>query len=198
MDENNTATDNASNVESEVVTSTESNEEMVPASKLKEIEETNRQLFERAKKAEGFVKVDGKWVKAPKAEEAVRTEQRLEATTGELNETQLFLLESKGITEDEDINLIQNVMKRTGQSIREVLKDDYVTNKLKTNKDARDAQNATPSSSRRTGQSENNDVDFHLAQYERTGKLPDSFELRAKVIQARAARESDTTPPWRR
>jgi len=173
------------------------------AAKAAELEETNRQLFERAKKAEGFVKIveDGKakWVKAPKPEEAIETTKKLEATTGELSETQLDYLDLKGITEDEDIAVIQSVMKRTGTTVRRALADDYVQAKLKANAEARAAKNAMPSSTRRTGQAESNNVDYWLAENERTGKLPDDFELRTKVIEAKQARAGDDkTPPWRR
>ena len=198
--ENEIEIDNSPNVEGQDAPNSDAPaEEMVPAAKLKEVEETNRQLFERAKKAEGFVKVDGKWVKAPKPEEAVATTQKLEATAGELTETQLDYLDVKGITDDEDIALIQSVMNRTGLTVRKALTDTYVQSTLKENQDARAAKNATPTSTRRTGQSENDSVEYWLAENERTGKLPDNFELRTKVIDAKQARAGDDkTPPWRR
>lgn len=173
------------------------------AAKADELEETNRQLFERAKKAEGFVKIveDGKakWVKAPKPEEAIDTSKKLEATTGELSETQLDYLDLKGINDDEDISLIQSVMKRTGQTVRQALSDDYVKSRLAQNLESRKAKNAMPSSTRRTGQADNNDVDYWVAENERSGKLPDSFDLRQKVIAAKESKlGNDRIPPWRR
>ena len=166
--------------------------------RIADLESTNRQLFERAKKAEGFVKVDGKWVKAPKAEEAVRTEAKLEATTGELSETQLDYLDLKGINDDEDIAVIQNVMKRAGLTVRQALNDDYVKSKLEANAETRKTRAATPSSTKRTGQADTTDLSFALARYEQTGELPKDFALRAKVIEAKASKESDSIPPWRR
>jgi len=166
--------------------------------KVEEYENTNRQLFERAKKAEGFVKVDGKWVKAPKPEEAIETKNKLDATTGELSETQLDYLDLKGITHEEDIEIIQKVMKRTGQTVRQALADDYVQAKLEKAKQAREVQNAMPSSTRRSGQTETNDVDYWLNKNAATGELPTDFELRAKVIDAKMSKQSDNTPPWRK
>ena len=120
--------------------------EVLDAAALKkerdDLAQTNRQLFERAKKAEGFVKMDGKWVKAPKPEEAVETAQKLKATTGELSETQLDYLDLKGVTEAEDIDVIQKVMQRTGQTVRQAFGDDYATPKPPVNKGKRAVQKA--------------------------------------------------------
>lgn len=198
MEQDTTANDNASNVEgSDQTAETTSQEEMVSIAKLRELEDTNRQLFERAKKAEGFVKVDGKWVKAPKAEEAVRTQEELKAKTGELDEMQLDYLELKGVTEPEDIEVIQKVMQRTGQTMRQALKDDYVVSKLEANKTKRDVANATPSNTKRSGGNAMG-AEAALARYEATGELPADFELRSQVINMKEAKESGTLPPWRR
>lgn len=200
--ENENEIDTSSSVESGETETTETSTETIDVEAIKkerdELATTNRQLFERAKKAEGFVKVDGKWVKAPKAEEAIATAQKLEAKTGELSETQLDYLDLKGITNEEDIAIIQKVMQRTGKTVREALADDYVTSKLAEAQKTREVQNAMPSSSKRTGQTETNDVDFHLARYEQTGELPKDFAMRSKVIEAKELRLSDNIPPWHR
>lgn len=164
--------------------------------KLAELESTNRQLFERAKKAEGFVKVDGKWVKAPKPEEAIQTAQKLEAKTNELDETTLFSLELKGITEDEDIDVIRKVMQRAGLTVRQALKDDYVVEKLKANQAKREVQAATPSGTRRSGNTTDS-FDAALAKAESTGELPKDFELRSKVVNALMEKTSGNRPSWR-
>jgi len=129
---------------------------------------------------------------APKPQPVEKTE------TGELSETQLDYLDLKGITHEDDIDIIQKVMKRTGQTVRQALSDDYVQAKLEKAKQAREVQNAMPSSSRRSGQTETNDVDYWVNKNEATGELPADFELRAKVIEAKMARKSDNTPPWRK
>lgn len=198
MEQDTTANDNASNVEgSEPTAETTSQEETVSIAKFRELEDTNRQLFERAKKAEGFVKVDGKWVKAPKPEEAVRTQEELKAKTGELDEMQLDYLELKGVTEPEDIEVIQKVMQRTGQTMRQALKDDYVVSKLEANKSKRDVANAMPSNTKRSGGGAMG-AEAALARYEATGELPSDFELRSQVINMKEAKEAGSLPPWRR
>jgi hypothetical protein len=117
---------------------------------------------------------------------------------GKLDQNALDYLDAKGITEQEDIDIIEAVAKRTGKTAGEALKDDYVVSKLSANKQKREVQNATPSSTRRSGQAQTDSVEHALAEYERSGKLPDSFELRTKVVEAKAAKQSDTVPPWRR
>lgn len=167
------------------------------AAKVVELEQTNRQLFERAKKAEGFVKVGEKWVKAPKAEEAVATVTELQAKTGELSETQLDYLDLKGINNEEDIAIIQRVMQRTGQTVRQALADDYVKSKLEAAKATREVQNAMPSSTKRGG-GQTNDLASAVAKFEQDGTLPDDFDLRSQVVNKMEQKSSKAAPSWRR
>src|SRR3990167_5258743 len=57
-----------------------------------------------------------------KAEEIVEKRSK----TDELDESQLNYLELKGYSEDDDINVIQRHVQRTGETVRQALKDDYV------------------------------------------------------------------------
>ena len=165
--------------------------------KAEELENTNRQLFERAKKAEGFVKVDGKWVKAPKPEEAVETAQQLKAKTGELSETQLDYLDLKGVSDADDINVIQKVMQRTGQTVRQALADEYVVSKLAANKAKRDVQAATPSGTKRSG-GQIGDIASAAAKFKETGVLPEDRELANAVVDSIAKSGNDRLPSWQR
>ena len=122
----------------------------------------------------------------------------LQSKTGELSETQLDYLDLKGITDDADIQVIQSVMKRTGQTVRQALADEYVQNKLKANKESRDVRAATPSSSKRGGQSTTDDVAYWLERNERTGEWPSDFALKVKVVQAKEKREGGNVPSWQR
>lgn len=117
--------------------------------------------------------------------------------TGELDETQLELLEIRGITEDDDIAVIQKAVLREGLTVRQALKDEYVQGKLQANKAKRDLANATPSNTKRSG-SQGHSVDALLARYEATGELPDDFALRSQVINAKIAKEDVTKPRWHR
>lgn len=117
--------------------------------------------------------------------------------TGELDETQLDLLDLKGITEEDDIDLIQKVMKNTGQTLRQVLKDEYVTAKLAINRKEREVKNATPSATKRSS-SQTDDVEYWVNKAEQGGELPKDFDLKTKVIQRIASKGDTSVPPWRR
>lgn len=121
-----------------------------------------------------------------------------EAATGDLDETQLELLDLKGITEDEDIDYIQKYMSRNGLTLRQTLRDELVSEKLAKNKAKRDVAQATPSSTKRGGQGSANDLDYWVERNERTGEMPDDFELRAKIVERKENRVSDRVPPWLR
>lgn len=119
--------------------------------------------------------------------------------TSELDETALDYLDLKGITEDEDIAVIQKVMKQTGQTVRQVLKDDYVTQKLEANKSKREVAAAVPSATRRSTPGQSNDLEAAIAKYEASGfkELPSDYKLRTAVVNAMVERQSGNKPNWR-
>ena len=132
---------------------------------------------------------------ARKATEIVAGSKPSQPKTGELDETQLDYLDIKGISESEDIAVIQKVIQKTGQTVREALKDEYVIAKLASLKAERDVQSATPSSQRRSG-NQTGDIASAVAKFEATGVLPDDFELASKVTDAVAAKGNRNKPSW--
>ena len=179
--------------ESEVV---EESEDITPDEELT----TETDWEAEAKKARGIAqraltkikKLSETKVKVEPKVEPVKEEQK----TGELDETQLDYLDLKGISEDEDVNFIQKVMKNTGQTLRQTLKDEIVVAKLDANKKAREVKDATPSSTKRGGGGGTTSVDAALAQFDQTGKFPADFELRSKVVDALVARDNPNKPSW--
>lgn len=115
--------------------------------------------------------------------------------TGELDETQLDYLDLKGISETEDLKIIERHVQRTGETVRQALKDEYVKSKLDANKVQRDVKNATPGSTKRGG-NQVNDVASALAKFEQTGELPTDFELRSKVVNAKVDKSNTNKPGW--
>lgn len=116
--------------------------------------------------------------------------------TGELNETQLTLLEVKGISEQEDIDIVQSVMAKTGKSLTEALKDAYVQAILKSNKEIRETKVGIPGTSKRSGSSNTTNLDAAIAKYQKTGELPDDFAIRTQVVNAIVAKENKNKPSW--
>jgi hypothetical protein len=120
--------------------------------------------------------------------------------TGELDEMQLDYLDLKGITEAEDVKVIEDIVKKTGQTVRQALKDDYVVSKLASNKASREVKDATPSSTKRSGATSGNDLATAIAKYEQSGfspdALPSDFALRSQVVNAITDRTSPNKPGW--
>ena len=127
----------------------------------------------------------------------VETPPKEKGIPSELDDAALDYLELKGIMEDEDIAVIKSVVTKTGQSLRQALKDDYVVTKLAANKSTREAQIGTPGSTRRAGQASLNDVDYWVERNARTGELPPDFETRAKLVEAKIRKFGNNEPAWR-
>lgn len=146
--------------------------------------------YEKLNQTLGSLKREVKELKKPKdnAESAPKS--------GELDETHLDYLDLKGITEADDIKVIESVMKRTGQTLRQVLKDDYVTAKLEANKKTREVANAMPSNSKKTGNSSSNDVEYWLSKNAQTGEWPTDQSLKYKVLEAKEKRAGTNAQSW--
>lgn len=117
--------------------------------------------------------------------------------SGDIDKADYAYFAAKGYDNDEDIEFLQSKMKKWDLSAREILKDEDVIAKLKANKIERDVRAATPSSTKRTSSGTINNVDYWLAKYEQTGELPDNFELRSAVINAKVDRSNPNKPSWR-
>ena len=115
-----------------------------------------------------------------------------------LDDTQLDYLDLKGITEQEDVDLIQSVMEKTGKSLRDTLKDPYVASSLDAAKKERAVLAATPSGTKRPGQSVIDDVDFWYSKYSQKWELPANLPkgMAAKLVDRRYEAENPNTEPF--
>lgn len=147
-----------------------------------------------------FEEADGKLrraqTKLDKSKIDKKVEEKIKEKTGDLDEAQLDYLDVKGISEDEDIQIIENIVKKTGMTVRQALKDEYVVGKLEKNRAAREVKDATPSSTKRTGGAQGTDVATALAKFEQTGKLPDDYTLKSQVINAFEQKNTSNKPSW--
>lgn len=116
-------------------------------------------------------------------------------STGELDETQLDYLDLKGVSEAEDIKVIEDIVRKTGMTVRQALKDEYVVAKLDANKAQREVKSATPSSTKRGG-NQTTDIDAAVAKFEQTGELPTDFALRSAVVNAKVDKSNTNKPAW--
>lgn len=152
-----------------------------PEAKLARIEREAKQLRKKLGKEEPEVKT--------------KVEAKKESKTDGLDETQLDYLDLKGISDQDDIDLIEKIMNRTGQSLREVLKDDYVTSKLEANKKDREVKEATPSGTKRSG-NQTSDASAVIARFEATGQMPDDFASREIVVDFLVKKDRSNAPSW--
>lgn len=116
-------------------------------------------------------------------------------TADGLDENALDFLDLKGISEAEDIEVIEKIVKKTGLTVREALKDEYVVSKLEANKKGREVKDATPSGTKRAAATSGS-LDAAIAKFERTQELPDDFTLRSQVVDALINRNSSNKPSW--
>lgn len=112
-----------------------------------------------------------------------------------LNNADLNYLDLKGVTESEDVKVVENFMRSTGKTAREAFRDEYVTSRLATNKTNREVQEAMPSGSKRGG-NQANDLASAIAKYEATGVLPTDFKQRSDVINAFVSKGHNNKPSW--
>jgi hypothetical protein len=119
-----------------------------------DLEAKNKQLFERAKKAEGFTLVNGEWVKAPKAP-APKPK-----ANDELSGKDILALSTSGITEEEDIEILQKAAKINGTTIAQAIKDPVVAGILKGKQEERQTALASSTSSTRRTSSERKGSDI--------------------------------------
>jgi len=168
--------------------------------KAQEIEQKRREDGIRARERTKALK--DQLADAKKAVDAVKppkTTQDASKANG-LDENALDYLDVKGVSEREDIKIIEDIVKKTGMSVREALKDEYVQAKLTANKAAREVKEATPSSTKRAGGNQGTDLSAAIARYEQSGydakTLPDDFKQRSAIINAVAAKQSTNKPSW--
>jgi hypothetical protein len=108
----------------------------------------------------------------------------------ELDYGQKAFLVANDIKAQDEIKLVQAVMKDTGKSLEQVLESKYFQAEIKEMREKKQTDDATPSKSNRSNNSAKNDVDYWIAK----GELPDDVELRRKVVNARIDRDSKKNP----
>lgn len=175
-------------------------EETIDEELLEDIEETDTTDWKaEAEKARGIAqRLKTKLEKAnkPKEEKVEKpVPVKKEATTDGLDETQLDYLDVKGITEDDDISIIERHVKRTGETVRQALKDDYVQSKLEANKQARAVKDATPSSTKRSG-NQQSEASSIISKFEATGVMPEDFASREVIVDYLVKKDRSNAPSW--
>lgn len=163
--------------------------------KYKDVVGKNRQLFQRAKKAEGFELREGRWHKPEPRSQEPNPEPKPEAKpkSDDLDFGQLAFYNSKGdvvkVTHDDDIEFLRSTVQETGKSMKDILGSKWFQSELKDRQTAREVVNATPTSTRRGSEGVANQLEIAYTKYIQSGKLPDDPELRIQVVNKRQEHE---------
>lgn len=157
------------------------------ATQLKKLKDAATKASEAAKAAAAAKEADSE----PNSRPA-------KSKTGELDDTQLDYLDLKGVNDQDEIDVIQSIVNKTGLTVRQALKDDYVVKKLEAIRAEKALKDATPSGTKRSGSGTGDSLDLAIAKYEQSGfkNLPEDFELRSKVVDAIAAKQNSNKPKW--
>lgn len=166
----------------------EGEEDFVPAEnetfeeKAERLENSNKQLFARAKKAEGFELRDGKWVK-PESKPVIKPDAP-KSSKDSLTNADVFTLIKNNVPE-EDISEVVEYANLKGISIGEALKSNVVKTILADNAEQRNVANGTNTNGSKRGNAKLSD-DSLLSKAEK-GELPDSDEDIARLIRLQRA-----------
>lgn len=90
------------------------------------------------------------------------------------------ILRGEKITSPAEIELIEAIKKETGKEVEDILESKYFKTELAALRESQATKDATPSGTKRSGQSAKDEVDYWIAK----GELPpiDQPQLRAKVV----------------
>lgn len=158
-------------------------------------DKANSQLYERAKKAEGFEKdrTTGKWIKKEAKIEPTVTKKT--ETPGEFDygeKTFINNILGVKINDTEQIALVKDYL-ASGKKLDDLVDNKHFKNDLKDIQDNQNAKNAVPLGSNRGsgGSSGKSSVDYWINK----GELPpaENVELRRQVVNERIKREKSVS-----
>ena len=120
--------------------------------------------------------------KIEKAKVDSKVEKKVEKVLTEkgLDRLDKAILRVEKITTPAEIDLVEAMMKESGKDVEGVLASKFFQSELASLREAQATKDATPSGTKRSGESPRNEVDYWIAK----GELPpaDQPELRMKVV----------------
>ena len=112
--------------------------------KSKKTFDDNKQLFSRAKKAEGFELKDGKWTKIEKSVEKVeKKSEEKKPDTQLVDKIDRLTLQAGGIKEKEEVELANKWKEKTGRELDEILTNEIFIKELQQIRDDKANEVAT-------------------------------------------------------
>lgn len=158
------------------------------AEHLVKLQNLNKQLFARAKKAEGFELKDGKWVKPVKSDDKTDTEDPKATTDTSKNLSSLdAMVLMRNNIEDEDIEEVVEYANFKKISIADALKSPVLKQVLADRIEARNVAEGTNTGGGRRGTA--NVSDEALLENARNGKYPESDADLARLTKLRRTKK---------
>ena len=161
-------------------------------SEVTTLKEQNRQLFARAKKAEGFEQDgDGKWVKAQKPEPKTEP-KKLSKKSDELDYAQLAFHNTKSdvqkIESEEEVEWVKQQMEETGKSLQGLLNSKFFKTEYEAFKTSKVVDKAVPVGTGRSNQAPaSQSVEYWLNKGD-TEFPPDTYANKKLIIDIVNAR----------
>ena len=106
------------------------------------VDDRNKQLYARTKKAEGFILVDGKYVKQTTENKNKPADSTTTDPNGNLNSKDMYALMQANVAE-EDIDEVVEYATLKKISVADAIKSNYITSFLKTKAEERATANGT-------------------------------------------------------
>lgn len=161
------------------------------------LNDSNKQLYARAKKAEGFELKDNVWVKKekPSAEPTPTLPTSPEAKqSDELDYGKLAYLKSEGVDHPDDRKIVIEEAKRLNLPIERILQEKYIQAQLKDAKDQRDAESGMPEGGNGKSGGNKGSVDYWVNRKDKDGNYmtPTDTKLANEVIDARIRTEQSS------
>lgn len=148
------------------------------------LQETNKQLFARAKKAEGFEFKEGKWVKPSKPAETTKPFETTSQTSASenLSQADLMTIVRSNIPE-EDVQEVVNYAKFKNIPVAEAMKSTVIKTMLADNLEQRKVSEGTSTGGQRRGTGKTSDE--ALLENAQKGIMPESTDDIARLIKLR-------------
>lgn len=156
--------------------------------KVKDLSDKNKQLFERAKKAEKKEKELRDKIEQFISENPEK-DKMLESQPSEPDYAKLAFLKSEGISHPDDQKYAQDEANRLKLPLTDVLQMEHVKSRLENSRVDREAKSAIPKGGSGVGNTQS-DVNYWLEK----GGLPQDQAIAEKVVEARKGSDSTNQP----
>lgn len=153
------------------------------------LHDSNKQLYARAKKAEGFELKGDKWVKKEKPAETPSNPEAKKSDEPDYGK--LAYLKAEGVAHPDDRKVVLDEAKRLNLPIEEVLGMDHIKGKLKESKTQREAEAGMPDGGHGKSAGNKGSVDYWVNKKDKDGnyETPTDTTLANQVIEARMRSE---------